>query len=234
MNLGLIIGGIAGVAIIIAGVIIGPKLFNHNSTTSNNESVFTDNIKKGNVELKMTSKNRIDKYEESLIFSKNYEYFETTNDSNQFIVVDSNGKQVMPISNKKLYGSTDTFYKYLGDGYFIYNTYTDDNKKSAVLVKEGKLVLTLDSYFDGVYYILASKCAYKDGILYAGSTKGFTVAYDIKNKKELWQVDSTFIEGYSLDDDFIRVQTSVNPSGDNSSFLRDHVQTQLLITMAIK
>ena len=123
---------------------------------------------------------------------------------------------------------------HLSDGYFIYNTYTDDNKKSAVLVKDGKLVLTLDSYSDGVYYILASKCAYKDGILYAGSTKGFTVAYDIKNKKELWQVDSTFIEGYSLDDDFIRVQTSVNPSGDNSSFLRDHVQTQLLITMAIK
>jgi len=225
INLGLIIGGIAAVIVIVVGVIMVPKLFNNNSGSTNNETNFTSNIKKGNVELTMTSKNVIKNYEEDMIYYKNYEYFETKNSENQFIVVDSKGKQVMPIAEKKLNGK----YKYLGDGYFIYNTKTDDNKTTAVVVKDGKLVVSLDSYSDEIHYISASKCAYKNGILYAGiATNDKTVAYDIKNKKELWQIDGTFVDGYVLDDDFIRVQTSINPSGDNSSFLRDPVPNTIV------
>lgn len=227
-KLPLIIGSVITVVVIIAGIIFVPKLFNNSSTNSNSESNFTSNIKKGDVELVMTSNNVIKRYDEGIIFYENYEYFETKNSENQFIIVDSKGKQVLPIDNKKLYGNTTTYYKYLGDGYFIYNTYTDDNKVTAIVVKDGKLVVSLDSYSDGINYVWANKSAYKNGVLYAGIATDKTIAYDIKNKKELWQANGTFVEGYVLDDEFIRLQTTTNPSGDNSSFLRDPIPNTII------
>lgn len=221
MNLGLIIGGIVTVIVIVTGLIIVPTLFNSNSSKLNNESNVIDNIKNGTVELTMTSSNTIKRYDEGIIYYENYDYFETKNSENQFVVVDSNGKQVLPITEKKLNGE----YKYLGDGYFIYNTKNEEGQTVAVLVKNGKLIVSFDSYSS----VSISRCAYKNGIIYIGiSSENSTIAYDIKNKKELWKVNGTFVDGYVLDDEFIRVQTENNPSGDNSSFLIDPIPNTIV------
>ncbi len=224
------------IGIAIVSIVLTQNLLNNDYGTTDNDAKSSNSIKNGNVKLLMTSTKKISCYQNELETSRsrtysssldygNYPYFSTRNDEGELIIIDNKGKQILPVNNMKVYGKEDSWYvaeqdstylKYLGDGYFIYNTLDDNGNTNAVVVKDGKLVVLLDQYCERSYsYILASKCEYKDGILYLTNPNYNEItAYALINKKELWKINGRFSYGCPLDDGFLRTTTDPRTAPD--------------------
>ena len=114
LNLGLIIGGIAAVAVIVVGIIMVPKLFNNNSNNNNNKAN-TESFDSNN---STTINNKINKMDVSS------EFIVSLTDSGDMYVI---GKPFMEMNGKSEFSSVtllaDNVKKYANMGYY----YIDNN-----------------------------------------------------------------------------------------------------------
>lgn len=171
------------VAITVIGImaIILGKTHNENlngETQSNREN----SIKKGDVELTFTSKDTIFIQKNSDMKgtqqTKVNDYFKTKIDG-ETKSIDSNGKEL----------TCQT--AYLGDGYYI-ERYEDPVKR--VIYKDSQEIFVIDENGGNI--------AYKNNILYYTENLKNVVAYDLKNKKELWRTEGNNLY---LDETFIKM-----------------------------
>lgn len=213
-------------AIVATGLIVFPKIFSNKNIDDNSENSYTDSIKIGNVEFIMASDKSITAYDE---------YYSTTNDEGETIIFDKKGKQLLPIPNYPHHLKSPYYWRYLGDGYFIYDTSISGVGHTAVVVKDGKLVLELNSFINVDNFLSSANFSrvtyYKNGIIYTRLDYENVIAYDIKNKKELWRAEGVLPDrgsGYKLDENFIRLDHTKNRVGDLEGFVKDPIPNTII------
>lgn len=157
MNLGLIIGIVAVVAIVGVAIIFGSKLFlNDKGGTS---SSINQNLN-GKVKL-----------------VKNYTEISTYIDVGDLNKIHFNtGNKVIDIKGNELVNAEYTERKYLGDDYYA-------------VIKENNIVISKDNS-EIFRFVTNGDITYNNNTLYYTTivnNEKFIVAYDLKNKKELWK-----------------------------------------------
>lgn len=172
-----------GIVTIIV-VMIGAVLYlNFNSNSNNKETELKNSeedntIKKGEVELTYTSKKQI------YIEEKNYFAVKEDNKRN---IIDVDGNTVLENS----YLTT-----YLGDGYFL-----EETSKGDKIIKDNEEIFTFTS---------SGKVAYNNNILYyidVDSKYKYTiVAYDLKNKNELWRTETDLAIDLCFEGNYIKTK----------------------------
>lgn len=198
MNLGLIIGIVAAVAVVVVGIVFGSKLLSNGGSNNNNNSTdVVDNIKKGTAKLVYTTKNKIHQIEDI----NAYNYFETKDENGKTIILDNKGNIALTVNG---------YYKYLGDNYFLYS----DNELKVFDVNKKKVVYTFEDLPLGNDNLAVE---YNNGTLYynAYEENYVFIAYDLVNGKELWRidtansiVDNAIIDRIGLDGEYIYLRSN--------------------------
>lgn len=198
INMGLIIGIIVIVAVVGVGVVFGSKLLSNNGKgNSSNKSYDEDNKITGNIEL--LGEYKKDAYQ--LMLARGFEdgpFFKYIDEGSKTEdILDKNGKILFTRESSTVLHNIS----YIGDGYFADSGYAD-NTFHIFDVKGNKQ--TFNTERDNTFY-------YEDDILYYSYLKnniGITQAYDLKNKKVLWEVEGG-INPFLLENDKIILQKSI-------------------------
>ena len=159
-----IIIGIVVSVLAVVGIFVGKSFFTKKGEEPVVDKYATSEIT-GDVELAMKSTDKISRFVEYNKGYRNLEHFTGKDKDGNVAVFDASGNILLPVKDTKLYKENNMFFKYLGDGYFIYNTLEGENDIGTVIVKNGEIVADLKDY--GFVYI--SYCHYKDGVLYVKS-----------------------------------------------------------------
>ena len=124
--------------------------------------------------------------------------------------VDDDEYQVLDVNGKVVYTKNHEPGVYLGDGYFLDYENTSNAEKHTVLNVDG-----LEESFDHAREVLSY---YQNGIwyhsyyMYDGQFTKYTQAYDLKNKKMLWE-NKDGIDPYILENGKMVLKTSKDGAG---------------------
>lgn len=218
MNLGLIIGIVAVVAVVGVGVVFGSKLLSNNEKDNNLNNLNGEDIKiTGNIEL--IGEYKKDAYQIRL--ARGFEdgpFFKYVNEYNKTEdILDKNGKVLFTMESSTGFHNIS----YIGDGYFEDSGYAKDTFQ-IIDIKGNKQ--TFNTGYKNTFY-------YENNVLYYSYLKdniNTTQAYDLKNKKVLWEVEGG-INPFVLENDKIILQKSTN---DASKLIVDKKTGELVKTPA--
>lgn len=191
MNLGLIIGIVAVVAVVGVGIFFCSNLISKNKNDNNLSELNDEDIKiTGNIEL--IGEYKKDEYK---ILTRVYEdgnFFRYVDNYNKTLdILDKNGKVLFTMDNL-------ANISYIGDGYFENSGFAEDTFQ--IIDIKGN-IQTFNTEYDNTFY-------YENDVLYY-SYLNTTQAYDLKNKKVLWKVEGG-INPFVLENGKIILKNSEN------------------------